>query len=142
MGGAEELVARLEKIRNAVADKGARAAVEAMAPVFLHQLEDNTPVLTGALFRGEEIDSITSDGMRATARIGTHTPLYASFRETGGTIHVKHASVLTDGTHFFGKSVTQAGSWYMRRTVEWAEGGALQASCDAAIQRVIDEAGG
>jgi hypothetical protein len=135
-----EFAGALRRAAEYVQAKAADHIVDDCAEKFLEKLKDNTPVLTGALQGGESIDSFSSGGTSASARISTHTPLYASFRETGGEISIKRARVLTNGVEFFGTHVHQEGSWYMRRTVEWAEG-ALPEICQRAITQILEDAG-
>lgn len=141
MATLDEFAAALERASAELNERGALDCAEAAGKAFLGELKDNTPVLTGALRDGERINGIFGSGNQATANISTHTPVYASFRETGGTIHVKHATVLTDGEQFFGKSVTQSGSHYMARTVQWAEAGGLDGPVREVIQGILRDAG-
>lgn len=94
---------------------------------FLAALEVTTPVRTGALRASERVFSVSGGGAVAVAIVGSDL-IYAKFRNDGGTIRVKRAKVLTDGTHFFGKQVTQAGSHYMERG-EAEAAGPIQAMC-------------
>lgn len=135
-----ELAAALNRAADALETDAAARCARAAGGAFLGQLKANTPVLTGDL-RDSESMTVTGGGASATALISTHLPLYASFRETGGTITVKRAKVLTNGSQFFGRSVTQEGSHYMARTVTWASGGALQGPVDTAIDRIMRDAG-
>ena len=140
MGGLGELAAAFDRAADALERDGATRAARAAGGAFLGQLKANTPVLTGAL-RASESMTVTGGGSFASALISTHMPVYASFREHGGTITVKRARVLTDGRHFFGKSVTQEGSHYMERTRQWAAGGTLQGPVQTAIDRLLRDAG-
>lgn len=141
MGGVDEFAAALSRAATAIEADGARKAAEAAAKAFLAELKRNTPVLTGALMESERVDSVWGAGSSGGASISTHRPEYASFREHGGTIHVRNAKVLTDGFTFFGKSVTQSGSHYMARTVTWADGGGLDGPVSGAIQAILRDAG-
>jgi hypothetical protein len=132
-----EFAARLESVASELEDGAARDAAERAGDEFHARLQENTPVLTGALRDSEALDGVTGSGSTAVARISTHLPLYASFREYGGTITVKRASVLTNGESFFGKSVTQHGSEYMGRTVAWAEGGGIDNVVSAVIMTIL-----
>lgn len=90
MADIADLVAKLKRIQDAVKERGARVVCEAASEEFLHQLQDNTPVLTGALRDSERVNGYTGGGTRVTGNIGTHLELYASFRETGGDIYPRH----------------------------------------------------
>src|SRR5580693_5817258 len=75
---------------DAVAERGAGAATEAMARAFLEKFKDNTPVLTGDLRDGETAAYRAGSGTVVTWRVKTNTPVYAAFRETGGDIYPRH----------------------------------------------------
>jgi hypothetical protein len=179
----------LQKMTDAVADRGASQATEAMAKAFLGKFRENTPVLTGELRDGETAAYRTGEGTSVTWRVKTNTPVYAAFRETGGDIYPRHDirekrlgkdvpgaewrgqfaqagvnitanPVSTDeairkalgigGTGYlrfvaggevrFSRHVHQEGSWYLRRTHEWAEAGGIQPAGQEAIDRILDEA--
>ena len=100
---------------------------------YLAVLFTTTPVRTGALRDSERIQSLAGGGTVATALVGPDI-VYDKIQNDGGTIHVKHAKVLTDGTTFFGKQVTIKGQHYM----EHAEAEALEPIA-AAIAAVVDE---
>jgi hypothetical protein len=121
--------------------RGARDIATAMGARFTHELKGNTPVLSGALRASEHSDGTEGGGTSATVTVSTHLPLYASFREHGGTITVKRARVLTDGHRFFGRSVTQAGSHYMQRTAQWAAGGVMDDIAERVASEVMRDAG-
>jgi len=147
-----ELVELLTRIRDAVAEHGAEEACRAMTETFIPKLKGNTPVLTSALQASERRDSMTGGGTRVSIVVSTHLPLYASFREHGGDIVPKHTFIdkrtgeeKLGYLHWpggpFTRFVHQQGSWYMRRTDEWAQE-ALQAPARAAIDKIIADAGG
>lgn len=110
----------------------AKECVQAMAEVALPVLKSVTPVRGGQLRDSETIDVVAGTGAYGIAVIAPHT-IYAEFRNNGGTITVKRARVLTDGTSFFGKSVTQKGSHYIERGEAAARG-----PCEAAARAVAD----
>lgn len=161
MGGLDELAARLRRAAGVIENDGALRVARAAGGAFLGQLKDNTPVESGAL-RDSESMSVSGGGLRATATIGTHLPLYASFRETGGDIFPHDRSRggwvgsprVINGIRYghhtlhwggepgvFAMHVHQEGSWYMRRTVEWAEGGGLDGPARTAVDRIMRDAG-
>jgi hypothetical protein len=121
--------------------RGSRDIAAAMGARFTYELKGNTPVLTGALRASEHADGVSGGGTSASVTVSTHLPLYASFREHGGTITVRNARVLTDGRRFFGRSVTQAGSHYMQRTREWAAGGVMDDIASRVAGEVMRQAG-
>ena len=92
----------------------ARDCAAAGARAFLPIERSKTPVLSGRLRESEAVKAVTGSGTYAEAVVSPHT-VYAHFRNFGGTITVRRAKVLTDGTRFFGRSVTQAGSHYVER---------------------------
>lgn len=112
----------------AVADRAeaglARDCAQAGGREFLAELHVTTPVLSGALRASEHILSVSGSGSHAVAVVGPDgSVIYDRFRNDGGTITVKRAKVLgTPAVGFFGRSVTQAGSRYMERAEEAAEG--------------------
>lgn len=119
-----------------------RAAIECArdaGQAFLVQLRLETPVLTGELRASETVDSVRGSGTFAVATIGAHT-VYAEFRNDGGTITVKNATVLTDGVSFFGRSVTQAGSHYFERAGARA-GPEIEDACKRTIEGMLRDAG-
>lgn len=135
-----QFAAALERTARAMESDGAARCARAAGGAFLGKLKENTPKLSGALADSESME-VSGGGASARAHIQTHRGEYASFRETGGTIRVKHARVLSDGRSFFGRSVTQKGSRYMARTVEWAEGGGLSGPVNAAVDRIFRDNG-
>ena len=102
----------------AVTDKAqaslARDCARAGANEFLAELHVTTPVETGALRASERVWRVFGGGAQAQAIVGPNI-IYGAFRNYGGTIRIRRAKVLTDGTRFFGKQVTQRGSRYMER---------------------------
>ena len=116
------------------ADAGlARNCARAGANEFLAALHVTTPVETGALRASERVWRVFGGGATAEAIVGPSI-IYDRFRNDGGTITVRRAKVLTNGSQFFGRSVTQAGSHYMERAAEWSEG-----TMPAAMQVILDE---
>ena len=109
----------------AVSDKAqaslARDCARAGANEFLAELHVTTPVETGALRASERVWRVFGGGAQAQAIVGPNI-VYGAFRNYGGTIKVRRAKVLTDGSRFFGRQVTQAGSHYMERAEDAAEG--------------------
>jgi hypothetical protein len=99
----------------------ARDCAGAGARAFLPIERSVTPVLSGKLRDSEAVKALSGDGSYAEAVISPNT-VYARFRNDGGKITVRRAKVLTDGVHFFGRSVTQAGSHYVERAHEMAIG--------------------
>lgn len=134
-----ELVAALRRASDEVKSRAALECADEAAHQFLVALRASTPVLTGRLRDSERIDSLRGSGTSATATVGAHT-VYAHFRNYGGTITVKRASVLTNGTEFFGKSVTQAGSYYFERGEKRA-GPEVDAACKRVIERILRDSG-
>lgn len=114
-----------ESLALEVAQRGARELLAAM--------EIATPVLTGKLRSTEHVQSVAGNGSHAVALVGPDI-IYDRFRNDGGTIRVKRAKVLTDGTRFFGRQVTQAGSHYMERAEDEA-----RPMVAAIAQIVVDE---
>ena len=100
---------------------------------YLAALFTTTPVRTGALRDSERIQSLSGGGTVAVALVGPDI-IYDRIQNDGGTIHVKHAKVLTDGATFFGKQVTIKGQHYMEK----AEAEAL-GPIAAAIAAIVDE---
>lgn len=180
----------LQRATDAVTERGAAEATEAMARAFLDQFKDNTPVLTGELRDHETASYRTGAGTVVTWRVKTNTPVYAAFRETGGDIYPRHDigekrlghpegggewrgqfaqakvnvtanPVSTDeairkalgigGTGYlrfvaggkvrFSRHVHQEGSWYLRRTDEWAQGGGIRPAGQEAIGRILEDSG-
>jgi predicted RNA methylase len=105
----------------------------AMAEPALAALKAATPVRSGHLRGSETVDAVSGTGVFATAVLSPHA-IYAEFREKGGTITVKNARVLTDGTSFFGKSVTQAGSHYMEKGEAAGRGPAHEAAVEVVAE--------
>lgn len=99
----------------------ARECAAAGARAFLPILRSTTPVESGKLRDSEAVKAVTGGGSYAEAVVSPNT-VYAQFREDGGTITVRRAKVLTDGSRFFGRSVTQAGSHYVERADAAARG--------------------
>lgn len=118
---------------------GAIDCAQECGQVFLVALRAETPVLTGELRASERVDSVRGSGTRAVATIGAHT-IYAEFRNNGGTIHVKHARVLTNGAQFFGREVTQDGAHYFERAEARAEP-QIEAKCQEVIGGILRDAG-
>ena len=94
-----ELVARLHRIRSAVADRGATEAANAMGRSFRRYVlkELNTgesapgapPARrSGALSDSVKVQEATGGGLRATSRCGPHI-VYAAIQEHGGKISAK-----------------------------------------------------
>lgn len=135
-----EFAVRLNRLAAELSDNAATRAANGAGGAFLGELKKNTPVETGALRDSEDV-AVSGGGTHARAHIQTHLPLYASFREYGGTIHVKHARVLTNGAQFFGKVVTQHGSGYMARTVDWADGGGIDGPVETVVDRIFADSG-
>lgn len=111
----------------------ARECARVGANEYLAGLHVTTPVLSGALRASERVWRVWGGGTSAEAIIGPNI-VYDKFRNDGGTIRVVRAKVLTNGSQFFGRQVTQKGSHYMERAVEWAAG-----PIQAAMQVVLDE---
>jgi hypothetical protein len=143
-----EFAALLDRVAAELEDDAARECADRAGEEFLEHLKSNTPVLTGALRDSEKVDGTGGGGSSATVTISTHLPLYASFREYGGTIHVRHNYVdkrtgkthpgfLSDGEHFFGRQVTQKGSGYMQRTVDWAQGGGIDGVISSVVTAIL-----
>jgi hypothetical protein len=130
----------LNRTAAALDSEAATRCARAAGGAFLGEFKKNTPVESGAL-RDSESMEVSGGGTHATAHVSTHLGLYASFRNDGGTIRVKHARVLSDGKSFFGKEVTQKGSGYLERTVEWADAGGMRGPMDTAIDRIFRDNG-
>ena len=113
----------------------ARECAQVAAREYHAALEITTPVLTGALRESMHVISVTGGGAVAVAEVGSDL-IYARFRNDGGTIRVKHARVLTDGTRFFGKEVHQAGARYIEKAEAWAEG-PIRAACQVKLDEMI-----
>jgi hypothetical protein len=135
-----EFAAALDRTAAIMESEAATRCARAGGGAFLGEFKKNTPVLTGALRDSEDM-KVSGGGTHAAAEISTHRPEYAEFRETGGTIHVKSARVLSDGKSFFGKSVTQKGSGYLARTVAWAEGGGILGPMETTVDRIFRDGG-
>jgi hypothetical protein len=135
----QELAGQLRAAADDASGSLAINTVRQMADIFLPILHACTPVLTGALRDSESVQSVSGDGVSATAIVAPDI-IYADFRNDGGTIHVKRAQVLTNGTDFFGKQVTQAGSHYMEKADAAAQG-PVQAAAQAAVDAIIAESG-
>jgi len=124
----------------AVSDKAqgslARDCARAGANEFLAELHVTTPVETGALRASERVWRVFGGGASAQAIVGPNI-IYGAFRNFGGTIRVRRAKVLTDGTRFFGRQVTQAGSHYMERAEDAAEG-TMRASMAAILSDYLE----
>ena len=130
----------LNRTAAALDSEAATRCAQAAGGAFLGEFKKNTPVESGAL-RDSETVEVSGGGTHARATVSTHLPLYASFRNYGGTIHVKNARVLSDGQSFFGKSVTQKGSAYLEKTVDWGRAGGMRGPMDTAIDRIFRENG-
>lgn len=124
---------RLREIAARCDESLARDCAAAGAKEYLAALHVTTPVESGALRASEKVNFVAGDGVHAVADVGPDI-IYDRFRNDGGTIRVKNATVLTDGTSFFGKQVTQAGSRYMERAADDAEG-----TIGAAMRIIVDE---
>ena len=109
----------------------ARDCARAGANEFLAELHVTTPVETGALRASERVWRVFGGGASAQAIVGPNI-VYGAFRNYGGTIRVRRAKVLTDGSRFFGKQVTRSGSHYMERAEDAAEG-----TMRAAMQAIL-----
>jgi Bacteriophage HK97-gp10, putative tail-component len=152
----------LNKAADAVEDHAATDAAEKFSGEFKDKLQENTPVETGALRDSEWVDSVTGSGEEAWAVISTHLPLYAGFRDRGGEIwaHDRPRGGWTGpptgsfprrwGVHQhtlhwpggpFPLHVTQAGSHYMARTIDWANGGPCQDSAVNTVVGILHDAG-
>jgi hypothetical protein len=114
VGGLGEFAARLRAVADRAEQSLALEACRMGAREYLAVLQEETPVRSGALRASEHIWTVAGGGSLATAALGPDI-IYDRFRNDGGTITVKRAKVLSDGTSFFGRSVTQAGSHYMER---------------------------
>jgi hypothetical protein len=102
---------------------------------YLAALHITTPVRSGALRASEHVFSVSGSGAAATAVVGSEL-VYARFRNYGGTIRVKRARVLTDGSRFFGREVHQHGAHY----IEGAEGvarGPIRAACQIRLDEYL-----
>ena len=128
-----EAAARARAVTDKAQASLARDCARAGANEFLAELHVTTPVETGALRASERVWRVFGGGATAQAIVGPNI-VYGAFRNDGGTIHVRRAKVLTDGSRFFGRSVTQAGSHYMERAQDWAEG-----TMPAAMKTILDE---
>ena len=156
-----EFADALGRAADAVSDHGALDACDKASEQFLEKLHENTPKLSGALADSEWRDSLTGSGEYATAVISTHLPLYAKFREEGGTIRAhdrprggwtgpptgvfprrwgihQHTLHWPDGP--FPLEVHQVGSHYMSRTVEWANSGPIQDTATSTVLQIIRDA--
>jgi Bacteriophage HK97-gp10, putative tail-component len=95
---------------------------------------------TGTLARSIRVSgadgagSIPLGGVRARATVAPHT-VYARIQQTGGTIRVVRAKVLTDGRTFFGKQVTLPGRPYMVMPSQ-RRAACLKAGKEAALRAV------
>jgi Bacteriophage HK97-gp10, putative tail-component len=128
-----EFAAAVRELAGRCEESLARDCAAAGARAFLPILRSTTPVESGRLRESEAVKAVTGGGTHAEAVIAPNT-VYALFRENGGTIHVRRAKVLTDGVSFFGRSVTQAGSHYVQRAHDMAEG-----PVQVAVQMVVDK---
>jgi hypothetical protein len=95
-----------------------------------------TPKLTGRLMDSEVVQSVSGDGSHAVALVGPDgSVIYDEFRDRGGTITAKNFPQLGNPeVGFFGKSVTQAGSHYMKRAEDSGRAVVL-----AAMQAAVEE---
>jgi hypothetical protein len=85
---------------------------------YLHVLQMETPVRTGALRSSEHVWSVSGGGAEAVALAGPDI-IYDKFRNDGGTITRKlpppHVLGKFPGP-YFGHSVTQKGAHYMEKS--------------------------
>jgi Bacteriophage HK97-gp10, putative tail-component len=114
----------------------ARDCARAGANEFLAELHVTTPVESGALRASERVWRVSGGGAHAEAIVGPNI-IYARFRNDGGTIRVRRAKVLTDGTRFFGRSVTQHGAHYMEKAEAGAQG-TIQAAMAAILSDYLE----
>jgi len=153
--------AALSRAADELEDHAALDACDDVAAEFLDELHGNTPVLTGALRSSEWRDSLTGSGESATAVVSTHLPLYAAFREHGGTIRAHdrprggwtgeptgtfprrwgiHQHTLHWPGGPFPLEVHQAGSWYMERTVDEMNSGTADDIARNSVLEIIRDA--
>ena len=128
-----EAAARARAVTDKAQASLARDCARAGANEFLAELHVTTPVETGALRASERVWRVFGGGASAQAIVGPNI-VYGRFRNYGGTIKVRRAKVLTDGSRFFGKQVTQSGSHYMERAEDAAEG-----TMRAAMQAILSD---
>lgn len=128
-----EAAARARAVTDKAQASLARDCARAGANEFLAELHVTTPVETGALRASERVWRVFGGGASAQAIVGPNI-VYGAFRNYGGTIRVRRAKVLTDGSRFFGKQVTQSGSHYMERAEDAAEG-----TMRAAMQAILSD---
>lgn len=130
-----EFAAAARGLAGRAEDGLALECARAGAKELLAAMEIVTPVLSGDLRASERIQAVTGGGAHAVALVGPDgSVIYDEFRNKGGTISVKRARVLTDGTRFFGRRVTQRGSHYMERAEE--EGRPM---VEAAVKMTVNE---
>lgn len=141
---AGDISGALTQIRNRVATKGAKAGADAMGSKFVQLTLPGTPVRSGALRRSIRVHG-GGGGLRSTSSAAPHV-VYAEIQNDGGTIRVKHTyttkngkvlpGFLSDGSTFFGRSVTLRGQNY------WKLAGKEAAILSAAAQAISQVAGG
>lgn len=142
---AGDLGAQLRRIAAAVEARAARAGAGAAGSKFTELTLPHVPVRSGALRRSIRV-KVSGGGLHAVAAVAPHT-VYAAIQNYGGTIRVKHTyttktgkvlpGFLSDGSAFFGRSVTIPGTGYW--TLAGKEGAIGQAAAKA-IAGVIDGA--
>lgn len=135
---AGDLAAMFQRMANAVARDGAKAAADAAGNKFIELEIPHVPVRSGALRRSIRMKA-GGGGLRSTSHVAPHT-VYAAIQNFGGDIHVKHTYTtstgkvmpgwLSDGGSFFGHSVHIRGSGY------WSLAGKGAAIGDAASHAV------
>lgn len=136
-----EFAAKLRAAADRAETELAGQMVTAMERDYLAVLRIMTPKLTGALADSEYPDFIRVSGTHAEAVVGPHI-VYARFRNDGGTITSKGPWPLRNKAtgQVFGRSVTQAGSHYMERAHDAAQG-ACHVAAQAAVDRFFAESG-
>lgn len=104
---------------------------------YLAALAITTPVLTGALRESEHVFGVTGGGAVAVAEVGSEL-IYAEFRNNGGTIHSKGPWPLRNRAtnQVFGRVVHQAGSHYIERAADWAQG-PIAAACQVKLDEIV-----
>ena len=104
---------------------------------YLAALAVTTPVLTGALRESEHVMSLSGGGAVAVAEVGSEL-IYAKFRNDGGTItsHGPWPLRNRETGQVFGRQVTQAGSHYIERAADWAEG-PIAAACQVKLDEIV-----
>lgn len=117
---AGDLAGELRRIARAVEARAARAGAEAAGNEFIALTLPHVPVRSGRLRRSIR-SKVSGGGLHAVAEVAPHT-VYAAIQNYGGTIRVKHTfttktgkvlpGFLSDGSAFFGRSVTIIGQDY------------------------------